>query len=385
MLFWAIAIALVILVGGCLYVPFKRAQSVTDGSAALFAALEAELSEIERDRGERFAHTHEAEAARAEVARRMFALEREENIKQSRASSPLPNWAYAFLLIPILAVPTYLMLGAPEYDDQRMAMRIDGPQIAAQNEISDLVDRVETRLRAAPDDARGWAVIAPVYVRLGRIDDAIEAYGKAAEFSTAPAVERANFLANQGELMVSLTQGDVSEVAAKIFVNAIALDPDNEKALFFDAIYTEQTEPAEIALANWRGLVEQFSDQNPPWLSIARERTGQTEQNNVAPQMSSSEARGPDADAVAAAQDMAPEDRMAMIGSMVEGLAEKLASDPNDVDGWVRLMRSYVVLGRMDDARLALANARKAFPAGSNDRSVIEQANTQFGVEQDKS
>ena len=52
-----------------------------------------------------------------------------------------------------------------------------------------------------------------------------------------------------------------------------------------------------------------------------------------------------------------------MIAQMVDGLAERLKRDGRDLAGWQRLINAYAVLGRGQDARQALAEARRNFPA----------------------
>jgi cytochrome c-type biogenesis protein CcmH len=69
---------------------------------------------------------------------------------------------------------------------------------------------------------------------------------------------------------------------------------------------------------------------------------------------------GPSAEDVAAAEKMDPQDRAAMVRGMVERLAERLRSDGSDVEGWLRLVRAYTVLGDRDRAISAVADARRA-------------------------
>ncbi len=69
----------------------------------------------------------------------------------------------------------------------------------------------------------------------------------------------------------------------------------------------------------------------------------------------SAERAGPSAADVAAAQNMSPADRQAMIERMVQGLAAKLDQDGSDLAGWLKLVRAYSVLDRKDDAVKALA------------------------------
>jgi cytochrome c-type biogenesis protein CcmH len=76
------------------------------------------------------------------------------------------------------------------------------------------------------------------------------------------------------------------------------------------------------------------------------------------------------AEAAAAAAPTNPADRDKMINQMVDGLAARLKDNGKDLDGWMRLVRSYVVLGRREEATTALASARGAF-AGA-EKSLAE-------------
>jgi cytochrome c-type biogenesis protein CcmH len=57
---------------------------------------------------------------------------------------------------------------------------------------------------------------------------------------------------------------------------------------------------------------------------------------------------------------MKPEDRDAMVRGMVDRLAARLKQDGSDLDGWLRLVRAYTVLGERDRALSALTDARRA-------------------------
>jgi cytochrome c-type biogenesis protein CcmH len=60
-----------------------------------------------------------------------------------------------------------------------------------------------------------------------------------------------------------------------------------------------------------------------------------------------------------------------MIEGMVNGLAARLKRQPDDADGWIRLIRSYVVLGRADEAAKA-AEAALAGVTAPDDRRRVE-------------
>jgi cytochrome c-type biogenesis protein CcmH len=69
-----------------------------------------------------------------------------------------------------------------------------------------------------------------------------------------------------------------------------------------------------------------------------------------------------------------------MIKGMVSRLAERLAQDGSDVDGWLRLMRAYMVLGETDKATAATADARKALGADADKLRRINELAAQLGI-----
>ena len=80
----------------------------------------------------------------------------------------------------------------------------------------------------------------------------------------------------------------------------------------------------------------------------------------------------PTADDVAAAQDLSAGDRQQMIAGMVESLAAKLQENPDNFEGWMRIIRSYVVLDQRPKAEAALRTALKTFPAGSESGEKLQ-------------
>ena len=90
---------------------------------------------------------------------------------------------------------------------------------------------------------------------------------------------------------------------------------------------------------------------------------------------------GPSDDDVAAASDLSPEQRGVMIRGMVGRLAERLHRDGSDVEGWLRLVRSYVVLGERDKARAAAAEARRALASAPDEVRRIDELVKGLGLE----
>lgn len=77
---------------------------------------------------------------------------------------------------------------------------------------------------------------------------------------------------------------------------------------------------------------------------------------------------------------MPPQERDATIRAMVDGLAHRLESSPRDVEGWIRLMRSRVVLGENEVAATAFRKALGAFVDDSVASAKITAAATELGL-----
>jgi len=91
---------------------------------------------------------------------------------------------------------------------------------------------------------------------------------------------------------------------------------------------------------------------------------------------------GPSSDDIAAASQMAPEQRMTMIRGMVEKLADRLHHDgAADLEGWLRLVRSYMVLGEREKAHAALTDARRALAGEPAQLKQFEELVKGLGLE----
>lgn len=377
MMFWIIAIVLVIIVMMAVYIPLGRAAKTDTTKPALMRALAAELAEVNADKGARFASPVEAEAARAEIGRRLLALEGVSD--EAVSDTSLPQKARSstmfavFALVPILAVPLYLQLGQPEYADQSLAARQSMAGDDARQDITQLVERVEKRLRDTPDDGGGWAVLAPVYFRMGRIDDSFDAFGKAIAFHKGSEEEKTKLMADRAEIMVARADGTVTADAAAAFSEILTRDANNQKALFYLAMQLEQSGKRDEARASWSALIERFKAANPVWLSVAEQRLAGLNAPAVEP-------GGPTAEQVEAAGEMTESQRQEMIKSMVEGLAARLKDDPQDQSGWIKLIRARLVMNDKAQAMLDLEKARTVFAEGTQGRAEIDAIAQSMGL-----
>ncbi len=214
-----------------------------------------------------------------------------------------------------------------------------------------------------PEDARGWEVIAPVYLRLGRFDDAIKARRNLLRLDGETAERQADL----GETLVAAANGVVTAESKAAFERAVALDAEDVRGRYFLGRAAEQDGRRADAVSIWRAMVK-GAPANAPWAGFVRGELARLE-------------GGPSTDDLAAAADLAPEQRIAMIRSMVERLSERLHQDGSDLEGWLRLVRSYMVLGESDKARAAVGDARRALVSDPEKLRQIDKLVKGLGLE----
>jgi cytochrome c-type biogenesis protein CcmH len=327
-----------------------------DGNEA--TVYKDQLAEIDRDVAAGLIGVSEAAAARVEIGRRLLAAadgQRDppvaSNIRWRRSAAVI-----ALVGLPCVAVAFYLPLGSPRLGDFPLAQRTRAPDVT--QPLDNLVAQVEAHLEKNPTDGRGWNVLAPVLARLGRYDEAVRAYRNSITYNGDSAERRADL----GEALTAAAGGVVTSEAKAEFERAIALNADEAKASYFLGLAAEQDGRTAEATSIWRAMLAKAPPAAPwrPLVQAALARLG----DSTAPVLSD--------DAVAAAKDMNDADRGAMIRGMVERLASRLKQNGNDVEGWLRLVRAYMVMGDRDKARGALAEARQAV---ANDAEQLRQLN----------
>lgn len=122
-----------------------------------------------------------------------------------------------------------------------------------------------------------------------------------------------------------------------------------------------------------------LTDNNPEILAELESARAFAAQQNTSAQgqgVSSPQSPGPSREDVEAAAQMTTDDRNAMIQGMVEGLSQKLAENPDDPTGWVRLLRARQVLGQSDAAEKEIAVLRVHF---QNDPQTVTEILMQSG------
>jgi len=333
--------------------PLARQKAVRGGTDV--AVYRDQLDEIQRDRSTGLIGDAEAEAARVEVSRRLLAAaDAAQAEKPIEASSSLLHRRITaiagLILLPAGALALYLAVGSPDLPGQPLALRQQTPGEA--RNVQNMVAQVEDHLSRDPKDGRAWEVLAPVYMRLGRFDDAVRAWNNVIALSGSNAEREADY----GEAMVAAANGVVTDQAKAAFDRALAGDKENVVARFYKGMAADQDGRRADAEKIWKDLIAS-APPGAPWVEVVRHALARNAPSGDA---------GLEPNAAATP----PGDHD--LNAMVERLAERLKKDGSDVQGWLQLVRSYRVLGQTDKMQTALADARKAL---ANDAEKLGQFN----------
>lgn len=370
MLFWIIVAVLTAGIGVVLLYPLLRGARVAElGRTGEAAVYRDQMTELDRDLAGGLITSEQASYARAEIGRRLLA------VSEAPDQTPAPQTgrktyrlaqAFIIVLLPVLGLCLYLRTGDPGLPSQPLEARLENPG----NDMAILVLKAEHHLAEHPDDGKGWDVLAPIYFKTMRLVDAQVAYRNAIRL-LGPTPERLGSLA---ETLMASSDGVVTAEAREALQKSVQLEPDNPRAKFYLALAFEQEGRTEDAKNAFTALATQ-SPPDAPWLPLVNQhiaRNGGSPAAPVPPPAAEPKAAdpnalgAPDADDVAAAQTMSSGDRQQMIKGMVDTLDAKLKDDPNNFEGWMRLIRSYAVLNDKDRAIDALKRGLAAFPASGD-------------------
>ena len=250
------------------------------------------------------------------------------------------------MALPVGAIALYLVLGSPDMPGQPLAARLQAPNQPAS--VQNMIAKVEDHVARNPDDGRAWEVLAPVYMRVGRYDDAVRAFRNVLRLNGSNAAHEADL----GEAMVFAANGVVTDEAKKQFDRALALDKTDVMARFYTGMAADQDGRRPEAEKIWRGLLAE-APPGAPWVELVTHAL-----NRQAPPGAATAAGPPPADHDA--------------NAMVERLAARLKKDGSDVQGWLELVRSYRVLNQDDKMEAAVADARKALAGDAGKLAQFE-------------
>ena len=332
--FWVMAGVLSAV--AAMLVLFRAAKAATlaepvEANPILYRRQIAEIGDL-ADRG--LLGEAERKSAETEAARRMLAA----------ADQPAEAWTtqapgrgpilLAVIAAPALALGLYLGLGSPGMADQPFAGRLKhwlaaNPASLSPPEMAAVLSKLT---KERPNDPEGFRYLALAEGAAQNPPGAVRALRRAIKI----APERADLWEMLGEALLMQSGGEMTSDARAAFAEDLKLDPKAIAARFHLARARIEAGDKAAGLAEWRALAADIPAADPRQAAL-KEAIAEAEAAPVAPAVSG--------------------EQMTAIRGMVAGLAERLKSQPDDPEGWVRLVRAYAVLGETAKREAALKEA----------------------------
>ncbi len=380
-----------------------RPPALEDRAAFDMTIFRDQLREVDIDHGRGLLSDEEAGAARLEIERRILHAADQSGIRDD-GSAKAPSKILPAVIaaaVPAAAFALYFHLGSPDRPDLPHASRdIQARQAevqgaphqdrggqsagAPQAGMASLVQRLARRLKDNPTDVEGWLLLGRSYMSLERFEEARQAHAKARDSANG----RLDVEVAYAEILILTSGMTVTEEARTILAAVSGQAPFEPKSRYYLALAKAQNGDLQTALRDWVDLIA-ISPNDAPWLPVVRDQISRAARElNVDPaeleptgsarnlanrlaaaraasrqspaageprggtrtETASAASPGPTQADVEAAKELSAEDREAFIRSMVDRLASRLRDEPNDADGWKRLLRAYRVLGETEKA-----------------------------------
>ena len=404
MLLWFILSLIISLAAVAISVPFiRRHERARLAGMNTMSVYRDQMEEVERDLEQGVLDKKSAKIARSEIEQRI--LEKVASPEGDRTSTQFSPEVRSGALVGAVAIVVLgsvtlygvtgrpdleakpfagiLKLGVTENGNNQKVLQLpattgsnsqtnvsSGVGSKTAGDVKDMIGSLAARLEKNPLDAAGWRMLAWSYFSTKEYKKSAEAYGKAVALAGKdPLVQSA-----YGEALVRAADGLVTTKALAVFDTVLTLDKNDARARFFKGLALEQDGDPGAAINLWIDILK-TAPNDADWIANLRQRVQElaaassidlTGRLNVSSEVASRKIVKksepvPTSKDVQAVLALPPKDQQAMILSMVERLAARLEENPRDAKGWIRLMRSRLVLGETDAAQNARRRAEQVF------------------------
>jgi len=355
--FWVAAAVLAAGAGALMLQRAARGATVARAADPQVDVYRRALAEIDDLADRDLLAEDERRSVRAEAARRLIS-------SADRAPPPVRASRRPFVPLAVAAAlacasfAIYLQVGSPALPDQPFAARLAAwkahPETAPPQALAVLLNAAAAD---RPGDVTPLRKLAALDLGLGDADGATHALRRA--MTIAPA--DASLAAMLGEVKVLQSNGALTPDARALFGRAIAADPSQPAARYYLAKAKITDGDVAGGLADWRGLLASLTPTDPRRAALGGE-IASVERDGHLPTPAAQQSGPPAAEMTSA------------IHGMVDGLAARLRVQPDDPDGWVRLVRAYAVLGDGPERDVALATARARYADRPDELAALATA-----------
>jgi len=253
----------------------------------------------------------------------------------------------AGLAVAAVGFAFYVLLGQPQ-------LALSALRGASNEDYPQLIATLARQMRERPGDIQGWMLLGRGYMAVGNPGEASKALRQAVTLSKSRlGAAPPELLSNYGEALAQSSNG-VTKEAEDVFREALSEDPSDLMARYYIGLAMSTRGDREGALQMWEGVLAD-APQDAEWRRALVDQVALLRGQLLA---------GRDGGGGAAPNPQA----------MVAQLASRLDANPNDLEGWLRLIRAYSVLGDNEKAGAALNRARTVFVNDAQAQSALAQA-----------
>lgn len=267
-LFWIVSVLFVAIALVLVLPPLLRKKSGPDkmGRREInIAVYRDQMKEMEADRANGMLADEQFQAAKLELEARLA----EDALALDAANAPAASGGrllgYALgVLLPIAAFGIYFWLGNPTAlmamaEAQASAKMDAGSEHVQGHDMAKLLKQVEAKVKANPEDGKGWLMLGRTYAALDRWQEASDAFQQAMKLMPKDASVRSGY----AEALAIRNNRDLSGEPMKLVHEALALDPSDTKALELAGIAAFQNKDYKPAIAYLTKLYQQLSPDDP--------------------------------------------------------------------------------------------------------------------------
>lgn len=269
--FWLIVGVLIVVTLLILVPPLLRRSNSsvsTTPSEVNLSVYRDQLRELDTDRAAGTLTEVQYQNARSDLESRV--LEDSGAVETTATPSTNSRWgnvsiAAVVISVPLLAISLYFMLGTPAgLKPQIPTAAMDEAHPATPEQFEAMVTWLAERLKAEPDNAEGWVMLARSYTALNRYQDASAAYARAVALQP----NNASVLADHADMLAMLKQTLQGE-PEKIVQQALKVDPDNLKALSLAGSAAFERKDYSDAIKWWEKILNLLPADSPIVASVS--------------------------------------------------------------------------------------------------------------------
>ena len=403
--FWLSILIILAFVCVIFYQTLKK-NAVQKEENADLKFYKSQLSEIEKDIAKGAIGREEAEQITVEISRRILKNKNQSLFKFSfqSANSRLKFAFISGVFISFLSFGLYSSLGSLGYFDFSQKNRIEAAKLLKETrpsqqeawdaladektintpkgEMGEIITKLRKISQERPNDITGLRYLVRTEASLNNFENAAIAQMSLVKLLGEQVLTED--LYQLAELMVISLNGYVSPEAEALFRKVLAKDDDNGGALYYLGLMYANLDRPDLSFEIWRKLLNRGPD-DAPWVPLIRQQIMEVawragKNRYELPAKTIAPPNGPTQADIEASNEMTADERQEMISNMVEGLANRLASEGGTSDEWARLIKALSVLGDSDRAKKIRAEALSIFNNSPADLRVINNIAKEIGI-----